>query len=554
MNWLSDLFSGDTIPGAILILSSVTVLGLAIGRIRFFGISLGIAGVLFSGLIFGHFGFSVNSDVLSFALEFGLILFVYTIGIQIGPSFFASFKKQGLKLNILAASNVFMGALLASVLLILTGLHVEVIVGIMSGAVTNTPGLGAATEVLSDIHHDSPEILQMPGLGYAMAYPFGIIGIILVMLLIKKLFNVNLTVEKKKFEHEQSRITGSPENHNFIVTNKNLDGKTVADLNDIIEGNFVVSRIYRDEGILNPDKNTVINLGDMLHIVCRAELIEDLSVMIGDFSELDIRKIDSDILVSDIFITSKSAQRKNIGELQEFYRRVNFTRVERSGIEFVAGADMQLQFADRLTVVGDRKSIDKVKQFLGDSGKDLQVPRILPIFIGMVLGIFVGSIPIPVPGLPVPVKLGLAGGPLLVALILGRLRKIGPINWYLPHSSNLVLREVGITLFLACVGLKSGDRFLETLISGEGFYWMFLGFLITLIPLLITGFTAKYFFRENYLSVCGLLSGSCTDPPALSFANQVTDSEGPSLTYATVYALTMFLRIFCAQLIVLIFA
>jgi len=525
-----------------------------LGKIRMMKVSLGIAGVLFAGLFIGHFRPKIDMEIIDFMREFGLVLFVYTIGIQIGPSFFASFRKHGLLLNGLAASVVAMGFAVASGIIIVTKLPPQTVVGVMSGAVTNTPGLGAAQEIIREAFKNDPQATMLPGLGYAMAYPFGIFGIIIVMLLSRKVFQINIDRETEEFKNRQSEITNAPCNYNLIVTNSGLIGRTLNEMQGMVKGGFVVSRLFRNGEILLPSPDTVFVIGDIIHVVTDRDTIQALSKIIGDVSEMDLRSVGGSLVAETISASGKNVSQKTVIELDLHGKfGVNLTRISRAGVQFVAHPQVRIQLGDRLTIVGSKEGVAKASAFIGSSHKDLEHPNIMPIFAGIVLGVLVGSIPFSIPGLAIPVKLGLAGGTLLVAILLGKIGQVGSISWYLPQSANLVLREIGITLFLACVGLKSGERFLETILNGSGFYWMALGTLITLIPLMVIAVISLAFFKMNFLSVCGILSGSMTDPPALSYACQMSSSDAPAITYASVYALTMFLRIIAAQLFVLVF-
>ncbi|MCB1101286.1 MAG: putative transporter [Kiritimatiellae bacterium] len=553
MTWFIELLTGHSMAHTALIISGVIALGIAIGHIRLFGISLGIAGVLFSGLIFGHFGLTVEHSILEFIREFGLILFVFTIGMHVGPSFFASFRKEGLKLNLLAATIVFLGVGVTLALYFLFDLPLAV--GLLSGAVTNTPGLGAAQQALRETVADPSKAIEFTGMAYAVAYPFGIMGIILTMLLVRKIARVNLDEENAALTESQTDQKNHPVNFNFEVTNQRLAGMSVCKLANLVQGEFVISRLLRSEQVMSATSDTTLQLGDILHVVCTQDNADKLAIVVGDPARVDVRSIQSHLSVRKLLITRKEAVGRTIAELDLINRYgVTITRVLRAGVQLVAHGRMVLNFGDQVTVVGDEASVKKAAADLGDSVKQLNLPNILPIFIGIILGVIVGSIPFHIPGMPAPVKLGLAGGPLLIAILLSRVGKIGPVIWYLPQSANLVLREVGITLFLAAVGLKSGGHFIETLLAGDGFYWMMLGTLITALPLLLVGFAARFVYKVNYVSLCGLLAGSMTDPPALSFAQQSTGSDGPAVTYASVYALVMFLRILTAQALVLLLA
>ena len=554
MDWFIQLFVGHSAAHTMIILSLVIALGVAFGHLKLFGISLGIAGVLFSGLAFGHFHLTVNDEIIEFAREFGLILFVYTIGMQVGPGFFASFRRQGLKLNLLAISIVLLGVATAIAIHFLGGVDIPVIVGLLSGAVTNTPGLGAAQQALRERLADQPDILALPGMAYAVAYPFGILGIIFTMLLVRFVFRINPDKEAIAFDESHGHKGAQPANYNIAVTNGRLVGQQVRKLASLVQAEFVISRLLRQDRVEVPNAETTLQLGDVLHVVCTPENAEKLSVVVGDVTkEVDVRKVQSQLTSRNILVTQNSVVGKSIRELDLMSRYgVAITRINRAGLDLVAKAGSELMIGDRITVVGEESQLKKVSVELGDSLKSLNHPNILPVFIGIIVGVIVGSIPFQIPGVPAPVKLGLAGGPLLVSILLSRIGRVGPVVWYLPLSANLVLREVGITLFLACVGLKSGGKFVETLVHGDGLYWLGLGAIITAVPLIIVGLAARYIFKLNYLSLCGLLAGSMTDPPALGFANQIAASDAPSITYASVYATVMFLRILTAQAIVLL--
>lgn len=551
MFWLNDLINGNSTAHTIIILSLVICLGYGLGSIKVFRINFGIAGVLFSGLLFGHLHITANHEILEFVREFGLVLFVYTIGMQVGPSFFASFRREGLKLNLLAVSIVVLGVITAIIIKYAFDLPPGVIVGLLSGAVTNTPGLGAAQQALKETG-STAEAAELAGMSYAVAYPFGILGIIITMLLIKKIMRVNVPAEIEDFEKESSPAIASPENYNIQVTNPRLIGIEIRELASLLHAEFVISRLMRKDQVIVPVAETTLELDDILHIVCSKENAEKLGIVLGEIRKDDIRQVSSNLSSQSMVVTNNEVVGKSVAQLnlmKDF--GVAITRVHRAGIELIARANTVLNFGDRLTIVGPDSAFEKIAKQLGNSIKKLSHPNIIPIFFGIILGVMLGSIPFNIPGIPVPVKLGLAGGPLLIAIFCSRYGKIGPMVWHLPHDSNLIVREIGIALFLACVGLKSGAKFLPTLLSGDGLNWVFYGAAITIIPLLIVGFTARIFLKINYLSLCGLLAGSMTDPPALSFANQATSSDAPSVTYASVYALVMFLRIISAQALIL---
>ncbi len=556
MSWLLELIWGESIAHAILILALVAGTGLALGHLRVAGIGLGIAGVLFTGLLFGHFGLGINAEVLDFAREFGLILFVYSIGIQVGPGFFDSLRRQGLPLNLMAAGIILGGVVVTLLIHFLAGIETPIAVGLFSGATTNTPSLAAAQQALRDVPGFTTEMAKLPGLGYAVAYPFGVIGIILTMLLVRSAFRIDLMRETEALKEEQAAGgRASLARMHLEVKNPGVDGQRVREVLAQLgsEAGVVISRILHGGEIQVALPDTRIHQGDVILAVGPRDRLEALRDLVGTESPIDLTSIESEITATRIIVTRKDIVGKSVAELDLPERHgVTITRVTRAGVEFSPGPAVRLQLGDSLLAVGPRDAIERAGRELGNSARELGVPEIIPIFTGIALGILLGSWPIPVPGVPAPVKLGLAGGPLVVAILLSRVGHIGPLFWYLPQSANLVLREIGIVLFLAAVGLRAGDRFVETLVSGDGFVWMGLAALITLVPLLVVALIGRLFLKVNYLTLCGLLSGSMTDPPALAFAGSFTRSEAPSVAYATVYPLTMILRVLSAQLMVLL--
>jgi len=553
MSWLSQLLSTPSVAHDVFILSLVALCGLALGRIRLYGVSLGIAGVLFSGLLFGHFGVGVSKAVLEFSREFGLILFVYAVGLQVGPGFLNSLRREGLRLNLLAAALVLLGV--GSTLLVawLGHIPIPVAVGLFSGATTNTPSLAAAQQAIGDMNLSGIAARQ-PGLGYAVAYPFGVIGIIVSMLLVRRVFAVNIAQEVADLE-EQS--TPDPlDSLHIEVSNRNLDGVALHSIPGLDDEKVIVSRVLQNGCLQLARPDTVVQQGDVLLAVGEQEDLAKLCLVVGEPRfDLNLRDMTGDISWRHFVATKPEALGKTLGAL-DWGRRygVVVTRVTRAGIELTARPQLRLQFGDQVRAVGTKEALDHVAEFLGNSLKRLDHPFIGSIFVGIALGILLGSIPFSVPGVPVPVKLGLAGGPLLAAILLSYIGHIGPLVWYLPSGANTALRELGIALFLACVGLHSGEGFLETLLHGGGLAWMGCAAVITLAPLLTVAIAARRIFNLNFATICGLLAGSMTDPPALAFAGSMTDSEVPSVAYATVYPLVMILRIVAAQIIVLFFA
>ena len=554
MDWLTQLIWGDSIAHTILLLSTVIVLGLAVGSLKFKGIGLGVAGVLFSGLLVGHFGFKISEPVLEFAREFGLILFVFTIGIQVGPGFLASLRREGLRLNLLAGAIVVTGAGITIFAALVGRIPIAAAVGLFSGATTNTPSLGAAQEAIRSLPHVPAEIFALPGLGYAVAYPFGIIGIILTMLAVRAVFQINIRKEADELAASRTASTPKLSHVTVVVTNPNLEGKQLGELSIFKSLGVVISRIKHGEKIHLAHPDDVIHVGDTILAVGAPEALADLKITAGQQSPVDLKKVESNLVVRKVFVTKKKILGQTLGELDCLgHYDVAVTRVLRAEVELRAESDLRLQFGDTLVLVGREEGIASVSKLIGNSIKHLNHTALIPIFLGIALGVIAGSIPLSVPGMPAPVKLGLAGGPLLVAILLSHIGRIGSVVWYVPNTANLAVREIGIALFLACVGLHAGERFVDTLISGAGLQWMGYAALITLCPLIVVGAFARLFLQINYVTLCGLLAGSMTDPPALAFANTITSTEDSSSAYATVYPLTMILRVLTAQLLILLF-
>lgn len=555
MNWFTDLLWSETVAHTILIYSFVIAIGIALGKVKVYGISLGITFVLFAGIFVGHFGFKVNAEMLDFIKEFGLILFVFSIGLQVGPGFFESFKKGGITLNLLAMSVVLLGGLTTLLIHFVTGMSLPMLVGVMSGAVTNTPGLGAAQQALKQVTANLPEA-EVPaiGLGYAVAYPFGVVGIILTMLIIKKIGKVDIQNELTEFEQNQFPTEELPEKICVHVKNSTYFGKSVSEISKIYDSKFVISRILHNGIFVSAKADNQIFENDLLLIVCKKNIVNQLFTDFGAKADLGVFS-ETDVLKSkQILVTNSQIIGKDLGSLKLRNKfNINITRVYRSGIELIASPQLRLQMGDKLTVVGDESAIDKVALIIGNSIKRINEPNLVPIFIGILMGIILGSIPIAFPGLPNPLKLGLAGGPLIVAILISKFGyKFSMISYTTP-SANLMLREIGIVLFLASVGIKSGEKFISTLTSGDGFVWMAYGAVITLLPIMLVGLFARIFMKKNFFEICGLVSGSMTDPPALAYANSIAQNEAPAIAYATVYPLVMFMRILVAQMLILLF-
>ncbi|EIE5089894.1 putative transporter [Escherichia coli] len=540
------------------ILALVAVVGLFIGNVKFRGIGLGIGGVLFGGIIVGHFvsqaGMTLSSDMLHVIQEFGLILFVYTIGIQVGPGFFASLRVSGLRLNLFAVLIVIIGGLVTAILHKLFDIPLPVVLGIFSGAVTNTPALGAGQQILRDLGTPMEMVDQM-GMSYAMAYPFGICGILFTMWMLRVIFRVNVETEAQ--QHESSRTNGGAliRTINIRVENPNLHDLAIKDVPILNGDKIICSRLKREETLKVPSPDTIIQLGDLLHLVGQPADLHNAQLVIGQEVDTSLSTKGTDLRVERVVVTNENVLGKGIRDLH-FKERydVVISRLNRAGVELVASGDISLQFGDILNLVGRPSAIDAVANVLGNAQQKLQQVQMLPVFIGIGLGVLLGSIPVFVPGFPAALKLGLAGGPLIMALILGRIGSIGKLYWFMPPSANLALRELGIVLFLSVVGLKSGGDFVNTLVNGEGLSWIGYGALITAVPLITVGILARMLAKMNYLTMCGMLAGSMTDPPALAFANNLHPTSGAAaLSYATVYPLVMFLRIITPQLLAVLF-
>ncbi|BFI56068.1 putative transporter [Yersinia pseudotuberculosis] len=539
-------------------LALVAVLGLWIGNWKIYGVGLGIGGVLFGGIIVGHFAQTyqivLNGDMLHFIQEFGLILFVYTIGIQVGPGFFSSLRVSGLRLNCFAILMVVVGGLVTAIIHKLFAVPLPIILGVFSGAVTNTPALGAAQQILTDLG-SPPQLVSQMGMGYAMAYPFGICGILLVMWLIRLFFKINVDREAKEFDSSYGQNRELLQTMNVAVRNPNLHGLSVQDVPLLNSDEVVCSRLKRGDLLMVPMPTTVIEIGDYLHLVGQRDALEKVLLVVGEEVDVTLSTVGTVLQTARVVVTNEVVLGKKIRDLNLKQKYdVVITRLNRAGIELVASNSASLQFGDILNLVGRPEAIEAVSAVVGNAQQKLQQVQMLPVFIGVGLGVLLGSIPLFVPGFPAALRLGLAGGPLVVALILGRIGSIGKLYWFMPPSANLALRELGIVLFLSVVGLKSGGDFINTLVNGDGLAWIGYGAMITGIPLLTVGILARMLVKMNYLTLCGMLAGSMTDPPALAFANGLHPTSGAAaLSYATVYPLAMFLRIMSPQILAVLF-
>ncbi len=552
MQWLMDLFTKPSVGQQVVVIALTAAMGLMLGKVKIKGICLGGAGALFVGILFGHWGLRVEADVLRFAQDLGLILFVYTIGMQVGPGFIDSIRRHGLVLNILAVILVLSGVLVTIGLFLFTEMQhqVPVLIGMLCGAVTNTPSLGAANSALATVGMDT----SLTGIGYAVAYPFGVLGIILVMILGRVIFKQNPAQAAKAYAAEMAAASEEIESCSLLVENQNLFGIPLKEIPGLIAGGVVVTRLWRGDSIFTPSGKTRIENGDKIHIVGMPQAVASMEKIIGKKLDVPITQQPilnaKNIIAKTILVTNKKMLGKTIGSLALAERYgVNISRVTRSGFKFTGRLDLRLKFADKLLIVGESEGIEEAAKMLGNSLTALEHPEILSTFFGIFLGVIFGSIPIAIPGMPTPLKLGLAGGPLLIAILLSRKRKIGPLNFFMANSANLMLREFGLTLFLSCVGLNAGIQFFDVLLNGDGFYYMGLAAFITIIPLLIVLCLGQFVFKINYLTLCGVLAGATTDPPALAFANGLAESEAVNIGYVSVYPLTMLLRILSGQVL-----
>ncbi|GDY14291.1 putative transport protein [Planctomycetota bacterium] len=601
MSWFAPLLHGDGVAGLILVLGIVIASGIALGSIKIRGISLGIAGVLFTGILYGHLAWRDHGPVpapvamssatpaviaepaqqpqppqqhqppardvaashhaaeadrihlLEFLREFGLIFFVFSIGMQLGPGFFSSLRDQGLRWNLLAASVVLLGTGMGILAWAVGGLPAPLSVGLLSGAVTNTPGLAAATQALKDsVPGASAAELNLPAMGYAVAYPFGVLGVILSMIALRLAFRIDPLAEASAFRAAGIGSRPAPTDADLEVKNPGLAGRTVANAITLAGGKVAVSRLMRGTTMVVPELDRVLQIGDILHVVGDAASLDRMRMVVGDLASIKLTEVEADLDYRLMLVTNPKAVGRTVADLdlhQECGAAIS--RISRSGIEFVATGNVRLLFGDQVRVVGDSTGLVRASEILGNSVKQLDHPQMIPVFVGIALGVMLGSIPVLFPGIPAPVKLGLAGGPLVAALVLSRLGRLGGMNFYMSHGANLMIRELGIVLFLACVGLKAGGSFVDTVIGGDGLLWMAWAAAITVVPVIVVGLFARLVLKLNFTALSGLIAGSMTDPPALAFANATTQSESPAVTYATVYPLTMILRVLSAQAFIL---
>ena len=556
--WLSDLFTTtDSVAHITILYAVVIAIGVYLGKFKVFGISLGVTFVLFAGIVAGHIGFTAPTDILTFIQDFGLILFVFMIGLQVGPGFFESFGTAGVKLNGLATTAILLNIIVmfACYLVFFDSSDksaLPMMVGTLYGAVTNTPGLGAANEALSTVFGDNaPPIAS----AYACAYPLGVLGIIGATILIRYVCKVRLEKEEEDLAaQEDNNVAKKPYKMHLEVTNKYLEGKTLLQVHDFLNRDFVVSRIVHDDELSIPNRDTIFHLGDQMLIVCAEADQEAITAFIGPKLDIDFEQQDQPLVSKRILVTNPAINGKTLASMHfSSVHGVNVTRLTRHGMDLFASASLPLQVGDKIMVVGPEDAVDRVANKMGNSIRRLNAPNIATIFVGIFLGLIFGSLPIAIPGMPVPLKLGLAGGPLIIAILIGRYGYKIHLVTYTTTSANMMLREIGLVLFLASVGIKAGASFFETVFEGNGLYYVLTGFLITIIPILIVGPIARIRYKFNYFTIAGMIAGTYTDPPALAYANSICSKEAPALGYSTVYPLSMFLRILTAQLVVLFF-
>ena len=557
--WLKELFmTTDSVAHIVLLYAIVIAIGVYLGKIKVFGISLGVTFVLFVGILAGHIGFTAPISILTFVQDFGLILFVFMIGLQVGPGFFESFGTTGIKLNGLAATGILLNILVMFACYYIffdtsNSSNLPMMVGTLYGAVTNTPGLGAANEALNNVfpHGGAPQIAS----AYACAYPLGVLGIIGATILIRYICKVKLEKEEEQLKAmEETNTNKKPYKMHLEVTNQYLEGKTLLQVHDFLNRDFVVSRLVHAGELCIPNRDTIFHVGDQMLIVCAEADQEAIMAFIGPKLDIDFEQQDQPLVSKRILITNPKINGKTLASMHfSSVHGVNVTRLTRHGMDLFASAGLPLQVGDKIMVVGPEDAVDRVANQMGNSTRRLNAPNIATIFVGIFLGLIFGSFPFAIPGMPVPVKLGLAGGPLIIAILIGRYGYKIHLVTYTTTSANMMLREIGLVLFLASVGIKAGAGFFESVIEGDGLLYVLTGFLITIIPILIIGPIARIRYRFNYFTIAGMIAGTYTDPPALAYANSICSKEAPALGYSTVYPLAMFLRIFTAQIIILFF-
>lgn len=552
---MKNLFFGTGIAHTLMLIAFVVGVGLYLGRLKFKGISLGATWILFVGIFLSHFGFRADGEILHFVKEFGLILFVYSIGLSVGPGFFQSFKEGGVKLNLLSVGIVLLGCACAVGISLVSGESIQTMVGVMQGAVTNTPGLGAAQQTVSDTlpAEQAAEISARMSSAYAVAYPLGVIAAIMVLILIKNIFHIDTNKELADLEAKQSKVD-SAVNLVCRVSKKDIIGKSIEDVDKMADFRLVISRVYRGDELIAPYAELRLQEGDMVKVVTASSSVEMVENLFGSHVELPkgyTEKRDTQMVSKRVIVSRRNINGKTLKDLHiRSSYGVSITRVIRSGVELVARPDLILQMGDSISVVGAKSGVEKVEKLMGNSSSGLNHPNLIPIFLGIAAGVLLGSIPFRIPGIPQPIKLGLAGGPLIVSILVGAFGPRLKVTTYTTTSSNLMLREIGISLFLAAVGLGAGENFVSSIVNG-GYWWILYGLIITVVPPFIIAIIGRLFFKLNFFQICGMLSGSGTNPPLLAFAQNSYKSDYISLNYATVYPLSMFMRVLMAQMLIL---
>ncbi|MGL4851430.1 MAG: putative transporter [Phocaeicola sp.] len=552
MEWLNSILFEHSALQAVIVLSIIIATGLGLGKMQFFGISLGITFVFFTGIFAGHWGLSINPEVLHYAENFGLVLFIYELGLQVGPSFFSSFRKGGIKLNTLGMGVVMLGTLMAVLLSKTLSIPMSDMVGILCGATTNTPALGAAQQTLKDLNFST----NNAALSCAVTYPLGVIGVILALLVIRKLFVKPADIRSENQEESNQTYVAT-----FLVKNPGVFEKNIKEIAQFIQPKFVISRLWREGSVTIPTSEKVLKENDRVLVITTEKDAPILTALLGELEnedwnkeQIDWNAIDSQLISKQIVISRPGINGKRLGSLRlRNNYAINISRVTRSGVRLLATRDLVLQLGDILTVVGEAKAVQDVEQLLGNAGQTLKDPNLAAIFIGIVLGLIIGSIPIAIPGISTPIKLGLAGGAIIVGLLIGAFGPRFHLVTYTTRSANLMLRGIGLSLYLACLGLNAGGAFFETIIRPEGAIWVGLGFLITLLPVLVMSLVALRIYRIDFGTTCGMLCGSMANPMALNYANTLTTGNNPTVSYATVYPLTIFSRVIIAQIILMLF-
>ena len=553
MSWFSDLITGTSIAHSILVLSGVVAIGVLLSRIKICGVSLGVTWILFVGIVAGHFGLSVEPNTLNFIKEFGLILFVYSVGLQVGPGFFSSFKKGGLTLNAVAVITVLISVLLAYGIHLVTGTSLTTMAGVLCGAVTNTPGLGAAQQSYLEATGVADPSIAM---GYAVAYPLGVVGIVMSIVLVKSLFGMTMEKELEKASGANADAAKMATKYSVEVKSSAVIGKTIENLHSLIDKDFVVSRLCRANGKVEiPTSSTTFEQGDRILVISVEANKAPVVAFFGqeiDMSSEEWQDMDSQMASRKIIVTKHNINGKTLGELKiRSVFGLNVTRVTRAGIDIMATPDLELQVGDRVRVVGDEKNIENLANALGNSSKQLSSPNLLAIFLGIAVGVIFGSIPFMLPGMPSPVKMGLAGGPLIISILMGRFGHKFKVVTYTTFSANMMLREVGISLFLAAVGIASGAGFVDTVVNQGGFAWIGYGLIITFVPMIAGAAIGRFCFNFNYFQIMGLIAGSGTNPSGLAYSNSISPINQQAVSYATIYPLVMFLRVLTPQLLVI---